>query len=507
MSRLVFSAALFLLPLTAAEAAERPNLVVILADDLGYSDLGCYGGEISTPHLDRLAEEGVQFRAFYNDSKCSPTRASLLAGIRWHRTGTGFGSEQLTRENFTTLPRLLGLAGYRTGNFGKWHVSGDAGEHGFDTWAERAGGEDHFLARVETQDGKRDYVELQYGPDLYTDLALEFIENASAEGRPFFAFLAYYAPHFPLQAPEEWIAPHREVYLTGWDRLRRERYARQVQRGLVPADWELSPRDSVVPPWEALPPERQREEARLMAVYAAMVERLDWNVGRLMGELEARGLRENTLILFLSDNGACPWVFNKTPDLPPGPPESFRSYDSKWANACNTPFRYHKQWAHEGGIASPGIVSWPAGIVRPGRLSGYRPHVIDIMPTLLGLAGVPYPERFDGRELLPMEGKSFAAVFQGESKQRGSPLYWEFFGNRAVREGRWKLVAGRGEAFALYDMEADGTELRDLSGDYPERFSAMKATYHTWARQTCATPNERARRLGASNQQRIYPEE
>lgn len=486
-----------------AGAAERPNIVLILVDDLGFSDLGCHGGEIPTPNLDKLAAEGIRFRQFYNESKCSQSRASILSGLRWHQVSTQVNQAQtLVTDNFTTLPRVLGAAGYRTGNFGKWHVSKDPGAHGFDTWVERPKGGGHFNDAVEV-DGKTVRLgSLRFGPDIYTDYAMEFIDASAAQGKPFFAFMAYYAPHFPLQAPEELVQPHLDVYKMGWDAMREARYRRQLDLGVVPPHWKLSPRDEVVPAWESLSPERQADEARLMAVHAAMVQRLDWNIGRLMQRLAEKGLADNTLVFFCSDNGASPWVFNKEPILPAGSPESYRSLDSKWANACNTPFRYHKQWAHEGGIHTPGIAYWPAGIKQPGRASDFTGHIIDLMPTLVEVCGAPYP-----KAVLPMEGESLAAAFADPAARRTRPLAWEFFGGRALRDGKWKLVGQRSGEMELYDMEADGTELNDLRFQYPERYEQMKKDYDAWAERTGAKTDRQCASMGSTNQKRLYPEQ
>lgn len=489
----------------AAEDAAPPNILIILADDLGFSDLGCYGGEIPTPNLDKLAAEGIQFANFHSEAKCSPTRASLLSGLYRFRAGSGYVEKQLDQGNFTTLPRVLQTAGYRTGNFGKWHVSKHAGAHGFEEWVERTPGESHFSDKVNVNGETRSMESVRYGPVVYTDYAIDFIDRTVESGAPFFAFMAYYVPHFPLQAPEEGIRAYEPVYRElGWDRMREERYRRQVGSGLIPDGWRLSSRDPVVPAWETLEDGRKNAEARLMATYAAMVEVLDGQVGRLVDHLEGKGLLEDTFVLFFSDNGACPWVFNKKPISPPGPADSFRSYDSKWANACNTPFRLHKQWAHEGGVNSPAILHWPAGIAQPGRISRRVIHVIDVMPTLVELTGADYAGSHPGRKVLPMDGVSFLDEIDAPGR-RGKPVFWEIFGGRAMRDGQWKLVGERSGPMELYDMEADGTETHNLAEQFPERVESMRKSYDAWARDVGAIPDQRARKMPPSKHPRLFP--
>jgi arylsulfatase A-like enzyme len=482
---------------------QPPNLIFILVDDLGYSDLGCYGSEIPTPHLDRLASEGVRFRHFYNESKCSQSRASVLTGVSWHQVSTGVRVNQtMVGDHFTTLPGVLGEAGYRTANFGKWHVSETPLEHGFDHYVERMRGQTHFIDSV-IVDGQVEVLgEMRFGPYEYTDRAMRFMQQSVEADKPFFVFMAYYMPHFPLQAPEDRIQRHLATYREGWDPIREARYRRLVEKGVIPEHWPLSPRDPLVPDWESLDPIKRADEQRLMAVYAAMVEIMDENVGRLVEHLEQLGVADNTLIIFTTDNGACPWVFNRGELMPAGPAESYRSYDVKWSNVCNTPFRHHKQWAHEGGANGPAIAWWGSKVQNPGRIvTQWTPHLVDLMPTLIEAAGAEYP--LDD-SILPMEGVSFLPVLFGEDRERGKPVFFEFFGNRAIRDGKWKLVGERGQQMELYDMEADGTEMNDLASEMPERFRTMLDEYNAWAERTGATHNLRATRMGPSQQQLIF---
>jgi len=494
-------------PLFAQSAGEPSpaNLVFILADDLGYSDLGCYGGEIPTPHLDQLASQGLRFRHFYNDSKCSQSRASVLSGLHWHQVSTATKSnETLVGDHFTTLPRLLSQAGYRTANFGKWHVSQSPLEHGFDHYVERPKGESHFVDSI-VVDGKTvNLPETRFGPDIYTEKAMEFVDQSVRDDRPFFVFMAYYMPHFPLQAPEDLVQRHLAAYQDGWDPVREARYRRMVEMGIIPDTWPVSPRDPLVPDWESLSPAKRADEQRLMAVYAAMVERMDYNIGRLVAHLKEAGVADNTLIVFTTDNGACPWVFNRGELMPAGPRESYRSYDVKWSNACNTPFRHHKQWAHEGGANGPGIAWWGDRIVNPGRISLWTPQLVDVMPTFLEAAGTGYPA---DPKLTPMEGVSFLPALLTAAGDRGQPVFFEFFGNRAVRDGKWKLVGERGNAMQLFDMEADGTELNDLSQAEPEIHQRLLQAYDQWARRTGAVPDGRASKMGPSKQPMLFEDE
>jgi len=477
-----------------AAAAERPNIVLIMADDLGYSDLGAYGGEIETPHIDRLASGGLSFTSFYNDAKCSETRSALLSGLYHHQT------RNLALENHVTLAEVLRGAGYRTLMTGKWHVARTPTERGFDRYfgflvgavnyyTGREWGSDENPMRLD--DAPFEVPESGfYTTDAFTDYAISFLDEASGGEQPFFLYLAYNAPHFPLHAPPEEIARFRGRYREGWDVLRERRLARMRELGLVDPAWPLTPRDGIVPAWSTLSEEQRDAEDLRMAVYAAMVHRLDSNVGRLLAHLEQLGSAENTLVLFLSDNGGCPYRFNRTPDLAPGPADSYRSYDSEWAGVSNTPFRLYKQWSHEGGIATPGSRTDQVG------------HIIDVMPTLLEAAGAAYPGEHEGHPVLPMEGISLLPQIRGAAAANRAPIFWEFLGNRAVRDGDFKLVAERSKPWELYDMRADRVELENLVDRYPERAAAMAERYAEWAARTGARSDEDARAMEPSTQPR-----
>jgi arylsulfatase A-like enzyme len=514
-------------------AADRANIVVVLADDMGYSDLGCYGGEIATPNLDALAKNGLRFTQFYNCARCCPTRASLLTGLYPHQAGVGDmtadqgapGYRGYLQPNAVTIAEVLKAAGYRTLMCGKWHVGGGAGRGPV-----VRGGFDDYFGMIE---GFRDfwdpkgYVRLPagrpgrtyppggfYSTDAITDHALDFLADArKAPEKPFFLYLAYTAPHFPLHARPEDIAKYRDVYAKGWDKLREERHARQVKLGLFDAKVRLSPRSGFEtrddfyrtgenPAWDTLPADRRADLARRMAVYAAMVDRLDQDVGRVVEDLRKNGQLDTTLVLFLSDNGACAeWdpfgfdggsgpknVLHTGADLDKmGGPGTYHSYGSGWANACNTPYRWYKHYGHEGGIRTPLIAHWPKGLAARGEFRHQVGHVIDLMATCVDVSGAKYPAAVGDRKITPMEGKSLVPAFTDKPVERDL-LAWEHERNRAVRVGKWKLVAVHGQPWELYDLEADPTELTDLAAKMPEKVADLSAKWDAWAKRTNVLP-------------------
>jgi len=502
----------FLLPLAACAgvlaAAEKPNLVVILADDLGWSDLGCQGGEIATPNLDRLAAEGLRLRQFYNAARCCPTRASLLTGLYPHQAGIGGmvvdkpedaapGAYQgHLRVGCATLAEVLKPAGYRCYLSGKWHV-GEFRPHwpvdrGFDhAYGLISGAMNYYdlrkckspgSRRIFVRDGERIAPEGDdfYATRAFTDAALGFLDRHRREHRdaPWFLYLAYTAPHWPLHAPEAVVAKYEARYQAGWARLREARHRRQLAAGLLPPGTPLSPADAA--DWERLPETKRRETARKMAVYAAMIEIMDAEIGRLRASLEASGELDDTVIVFLSDNGACaeggPLGKNFRLDLrgPVGSVDSYHNYGRSWSNLSNTPFRRHKAHTHEGGIRSPFIVRWP-GVVKAGAASDAIGHVIDLMPTLCEAAATPPPVGLPGRSLVP--------VWRG-GKPVPRVLGWEHFGAAAWRDGDWKLVRKDAQApWELYDLSGDPCELSDRAAAEPERTAAMSAAWGRWARE------------------------
>jgi arylsulfatase A-like enzyme len=505
----------------------RPNIVLILADDMGFSDIGCYGSEIETPNLDQLGARGIRFTQAYNCARCCPTRASLLTGLYPHQAGVGHMVNNLgiapyqgyLRDDCVTIAEALGVGGYRTMLSGKWHVGGiyrrndphnwQIGdperpippERGFDEWyGTPAGAGSYFNPKPlfcnETliEPESADY----YYTDAISDQAARMISKAAQDDRPFFLHVAYTAPHWPLHAFEEDIARYQGRYRRGWDAVRTARHEELAALGLLNPKWAISPRDEQAPPWEDI---KTRDwEDRRMAVYAAQVDRMDRGIGRIMARLRELDIEDNTLVLFLSDNGGCaellheegqrarewpstldgrPLRFGNIPDLMPGDPTTYQSYDLPWANASNTPFRLYKHWVHEGGISTPMIASWPRVISR--GISHAPVHVIDLMATCLDVAGVTYPQEYRDRAIQPLEGESLVPVLRGENWQRERPLLWEHEGNRAVRDGRWKLVSKHPGDWELYDMVEDRTELNDLSTMNKPQVLQMASTYARWA--------------------------
>jgi arylsulfatase A-like enzyme len=492
-------------------AGARPNIVLILADDLGYSDLGCYGGEIPTPNLDRLAGEGVRFTQFYNCAVCVTTRASLLTG-RYPR----MGPQGLLRRNMVTLAEVLRAAGYRTSLSGKWHMGSKPQSlptaWGFDEYYGLADGACHYFdpARPEPdffmQRKVRPFFHNTtpitkfphgyYTTNAFADHAIDMIERfAKAESpKPFFVHLCFTAPHVPLHAPEEDIARQHGLYDEGYFRLREARFERQKRLGIVDRAWKLPPDDPKlspeaydwgVEPWETTD---RRRQARRMEVYAAMVEIMDRNVGRVLRALDEAGAADNTVVLFLSDNGGCAslpvdledWrAYNG--DRLPGANETYDFCGPGWGWAQSAPFRRYKTWLYEGGVSTPFIVRWP-GVVKPNSLTREVGHVMDLMPTFVELAGTEYPSTFDGRTIEPVEGKSLGPLLRDGRRDGHEVLYWYLYGNRAVREGKWKLDWGVSrKRWELYDLEADRTETNDLAAEQPERVTRMAALWREWA--------------------------
>lgn len=478
----------------------RPNVVVILADDMGYSDLGGYGGEIATPNLDRLARDGTRFVRFYNAGRCSPSRAALLTGLYPHQAGVGHLTEDSGHPAYrghlsgrsVTLPEALRTTGYRSYAVGKWHLGDGPGQgprdRGFDRFYGLTGGGGVYfwppmLDRRLVLDG--DTVKPPagwYSTDAFSDQAARFVRESHDARRPFFLYLAYVAPHFPLQAPAEDVARYRGRYLRGWDALRRGRFARQLRSGLIDTNWRLSPRAPEVPAWNGVadPPAWDAK----MAVYAAAVERMDQGVGRVLDTLAALGIERNTLVLFLSDNGGeAAHEERSRPGAVAGSDTSFISYDPPWANLSNVPFRRFKAWTHEGAIVTPLIARWP-GVIPAGRTTGEVGHVIDLLPTILDAARVP--ERRPGAATLPPAGRSLWPVLRGGTRAGVDTLFWEHEGHRAVRRGPWKLVAARGGPWELYDLQRDPTELDDLAARQPARVDTLARLHAGWARRVGA---------------------
>lgn len=493
-------------PRASGGKSDRPNVVLIMADDMGFSDIGCYGGEIETPNLDRLAAGGLRFTQFYNNAKCTTTRASLLTGLYPRRTGP------LLKPEMVTIGEALRAAGYHTALSGKWHL-GPRPPHrpidrGFDEFYGMMDGACNYFNPAQPdppfKGGRtrtwahnativKDFPADFYTTDAISDHAARTIRRFAGEGAPFLVHVCYNAPHYPLHARPADIARYLGKYRAGWEALRAERHRRQVAMGLIDPRWTLPPREREVRPWES--DENKEWEDRRMAVYAAMVHAMDRGIGRILEALREAGVEENTVVMFLSDNGGCAELpGGEDPSQVPGIAETYTTCGPGWAYAQNTPFRRYKAWVHEGGISTPLVVRWP-GVVQAGSMTGQPGHIIDLMPTLLELAGATYPEAREGRKTLPLEGLSLVPAFRGETRRGHDTLYWEWAGNRAVRQGKWKLVWDNHlRNWELYDLEADRTETHDLASEDPDRVKAMSAAWLSWAARTGLDPSKRARK-------------
>ncbi|QOV91586.1 arylsulfatase [Humisphaera borealis] len=516
----------------SAADAPKPNILLILADDLGYSDLGCYGSEIRTPNLDALAASGVRFTQFYNSARCSPTRVSILTGLHPHQAGFPNLSGVISK-NAVTLPEALKPAGYKSYMVGKWHLSKATSPtvRGFDEFYGMIGGynscwqEDPFYSRLPEGRQKRTFAPGKfYATDAFADYSEDFLDDGKQSGKPWFFYLAFNAPHFPLHAWEEDIARYEPIYAQGWDKIRAQRLAKQKELGLVPASVELTPRSNVPanrfntqtgwadkdnPAWDSLPADRRADLARRQAVFAAMVDRMDVAIGRVIDRLKKNGQFENTVIFFLSDNGACaewdPYGFDKSSSATNvlhtgddrkkvGGPDSYISYGSGWANVGNTPFRLYKHYNHEGGINTPLIIHWPAGLkAKAGSLVKSPGHIADFMPTVLDLAGATYLKEHAGNAILPMEGVSLVPLMNG---QAAAPrrIFVEHEGNRSVRDGDWKLVALAGKPWELYNLAQDPTEMHDLAQRSPEVVTELSRLWQEWAERCSVLEKKRSRR-------------
>lgn len=491
--------------LLSCSYSELPNIVIISADDLGWSDLGCYGSEVETPHIDRLAEQGIRFTQFYNTSKCFPSRACLLTGVYAQQSGYDTGFRQPLR-NAVTLGEVLQEAGYLTLWSGKHHGLENPVERGFDRYyGLKDGACNHFNpgdqrpgegmpARKGPPGNKRvrswcideemyePYTPEEedfYTTDYFTNSALGWLEEYQDDRRPVFLYLAYTAPHDPLMAWPDDIARYRGNYDEGYDAIRARRYRKQLEMGLIDSTHRLS--EATYPVWETLTPEERAEETRKMEVYAAMIDRLDQNVGRLVDKLVETGRCDNILVMFVSDNGASAEMVEIEDDYGEiGTLTRWSSLGGNWANVANTPFRYYKNYSFEGGINTPMIACWPGNIPR-GGISRFPGHFIDIMATLVDLTGASYPGQFNGETVVPMQGQSFFPVLLGEEIERSKPLFWEWRNGQAVREGDWKLVRdGLESDWELYNMKEDPVETMNVAPQYPERVVAMTEMFRKW---------------------------
>jgi arylsulfatase len=499
--------ALLLAPLTALFAAEptkppaKPNILIILADDMGYSDIGCYGGEMHTPNIDRLAASGMKFSQMYNTAKCFPSRACLQTGVYFQRTDTDFS-------HTATLGEVLRPAGYRTLWSGKHHARFNPVTRGYDRYYGMIGGaENHFNPGSGPAPGQpapaskgggnrwsldgeevKDFIPQDpkfYDTDAFTDRALKWLNEYKKEDKPFLLYMAYTAPHWPLQAWPEDIAKYKGVYDGGYEAVRQARYQRQIKLGLI------DPKTSPLPPmefgkktqkWDDLSPDERRKESMRMEIYAAMVDRVDQNIGRLLKRLEEQGKLDNTLIMFLSDNGACaegPKVKNADPNAPMGSVASFVSYGQNWASVGNTPLRKWKTDSFEGGICTPLVVHWPAVVKPQTGWNRERAHLIDIMPTVLSVSGAKYPGASKEAKIPPLDGVSLLPAFKGEAIARPKPLFFQYTKGSAIRDGQWKLVR-LSPTWELYDLATDRTETHDLAAKRPDIVRQMDVQWRAW---------------------------
>ncbi len=483
-----------LVAFVASADASQPNVLLIMCDDMGFSDIGCYGGEIETPNLDRLASEGMRFTQFYNNAKCTTTRASITTGLY-----PRFGTRDHLRKNMVTLGEVMGQAGYATALCGKWHLGRSETTHpfrrGFDYFYGLLDGCCNFFdpsirdpaykgSRIrffaENDRRIREFPQDYYTTDAFTDAAIGAINSAHWQGKPFFVHVAYTAPHYPLHAKPKDIEKYVGKFRMGWNAMRRQRWERLSALGLATDAWSLTEGDPRAYAWEGA---NHEFEDRRMAVYAAMIDSMDQNIGRLLETLRAIGEADNTLVIFLSDNGGCAEEPGGRDPAKrrPGPKDDYVAVGPSWGWAQNAPFRRYKSWVHEGGITTPLIAWWP-GHVPSGTINRRVAHVIDILPTCLDIAGGTYPATFSGNTILPCEGLSMLPLLADQDREGHEQLAWFWSGNRAIRQGDWKLVWDKAlKNWELYDLASDRCEMHDLAGNDPKLVEELTANWFAWA--------------------------
>ena len=525
--------------INVTEARKKPNIIVIMVDDLGYSDLGCYGGEINTPNIDALGYNGLRFTQMYNGARCCPSRAALLTGLHPHQAGIGQMTADLgvpayqgyLREGCVTIAEVMKTAGYRTMISGKWHVSGSWDNRDRDDWI--LGDKKHPLPKQRGFDrsfGLLDAADSFWNPksliledvlidvetndfhmtDAIGDHAVNQIEESVEMDMPFFQYVAFTAPHWPLHAWEDDIVKYEGKYMAGYDAIRTSRHEQQKGLGVVDDKWDISPRDSDSPDWDDVQ-NKEYEDIR-MATYCAMIEQVDRTVGRIVDSVKKAGEFDNTVIMFLSDNGGCAELFQEDsdwpdpsrwassttldgepvrvgdiPELRPGPDTTFQAVELPWANVSDAPFRLFKRWVHEGGISTPFIVHWPDGIEKSNILNNPM-HIIDISATCYDIAGAQYPKEHHDTEITPLEGESFLPALKGKELKREQPITIEHEGNRGIRVGDWKLVAEWDKSWELYNISDDRTEQNDLIYGEKDRAKALEKAYFEWAERAEVLP-------------------
>ncbi|MEG3659931.1 arylsulfatase [Arenibacter palladensis] len=511
----------------------QPNIILIMVDDMGYSDLGCYGGEIETPNIDQLAQNGLKYKQFYNAARCCPTRAALMTGIYPHQAGMGWmaaadmGTPEYQgdlNENNVTIAELLKTANYKTYMTGKWHLANDRKVSGKvkDNWPKQRGfdryfgiipgGASYFTPTLYSDNKSYEAPDGFYLTKAISDTSAIYIKDHVRNNAkdPFFMYVAYTAPHFPLHALEMEINKYKSTYSAGWDSIRRSRFERQKKMGLFSIETSLNPRDSEVPAWEQLSEDQKNDFSMRMAIYAAQVDIVDQGIGHIVQTLKQHDILDNTLIFFLSDNGAtAEFVSNGKSKTVDGSDDTWESYRINWANVSSTPFKEYKHYTYEGGIATPLIIHWPEYINSEiiGTFTEDYGHIMDIMATCVEVSGATYPKRINNREIIPLQGKSLLPVIQGEMRERGK-IFWEHEANIAMRDGDWKMVAKTepGEQFSmsslhLYNLKSDPTETKDLSLLFPGQLDNMYLQWLEWGKNVNVFPMNS---LGYGQRMRLY---
>ncbi|PXX21459.1 arylsulfatase [Arenibacter sp. ARW7G5Y1] len=518
--KLKILSAVILMSLVVKAQGKRPNIILIMVDDMGYSDLGCYGGEIDTPNIDQLAQEGLRYKQFYNAARCCPTRAALMTGIYPHQAGMGWmtvadmGTPEYQgdlNENCVTIAEVLKSANYKTYMTGKWHLTNDRKVSGevIDNWPKQRGfdryfgilpgTENYFTPTLYSNNTSYTAPDDFYITKAISDTSATYIKDHVLKNpkNPFFMYVAYTAPHFPLHALENEINKYKITYNVGWDSIRKSRFEKQKEIGLFSNETSINPRDPEVPAWEQISEDERNEFIMRMAIYAAQVDIMDQGIGHITQTLKKYNQLENTLIFFLSDNGAtAEYISNGESKKVDGSANTRESYRINWANVSSTPYKEYKHYTYEGGIATPLIIHWPETInsERMGTFTNDYGHIMDIMATCVEVSGANYPKRFGNNEILPLQGKSLLPVIEGKTRDRGK-IFWEHEANIAMRDGNWKMVAKTepDEQFSmstlhLYNLESDPTETKDLSLQYPEQLKNMYQQWLEWGKSINVFP-------------------